>query len=192
MFGLGLLPSVIASGRERFQRPAVKFVYLQGLWRCHAFDHASRSIVAETSMNDGVPRESYRAPSMGVPRSNLRWHGDHLSSRLMLPLYPPQRRRHRSALSRFSSRTKTKPKAASAALGFFSSRQSHHRRSACYFCGVQRQLGPSTQVTRLRRTPRVTGRTRCCRNEGKISMLPRPANVSPGLAMPKNSNSPPS
>ena len=40
--------------------------------------------------------------------------------------------------------------------------------------------GPSTQLTRLRRMPFVTGRTRCCRNEGKINMLPRGAKVAPG------------
>ena len=56
----------------------------------------------------------------------------------------------------------------------------------------QRHRGPSTQLTRLRRRPRVTGSTRCCRKDGKISRLPRGAKVAPGCCRPKNSNAPPS
>lgn len=57
---------------------------------------------------------------------------------------------------------------------------------------VQRHLGPSIQLTRLRRIPLVTGSTRCWRKEGKISRLPLGAKVAPGCCTPKNSKAPPS
>lgn len=55
-----------------------------------------------------------------------------------------------------------------------------------------RQRGPSTQVTKLRRVPPVTGRTRCARKEGKINMLPFGTKTFPGLGAVRNSNVPPS